>query len=948
MNRRVVLAVLFCVFFASPRGVGASDGTERLHVPEGFVVERVAGPPLVEHPMTAGLDDRGRLFVAENAGVNLDFKQLQQDPPSKILLLEDTSGDGVFDRRTVFADKLTFPTGALWHDGALYVCSAPSVWRLIDTNGDDVADTREQIVTGFGSVGNAADLHGPFLGPEGWLYFCDGRNGHDLTLGDGTKWTGKAACVYRCRIDGSGLEVVFGGGFDNPVEIAFTPEGEPLVNVNLIQSQPHRVDAIVYGIEGGNYPYNETWRELKRTGEFQPTVGDLGWVATSGFMRYRGHALGSSYEGKYFTTQFNPHRVQSHLAQREGAGFHVTHEDFLTCDDPDFHPTDILEDADGNLLVIDTGGWFRIGCPNSQIAKPDVKGAIYRVRRSDAARHADVRDTIQREQGSAADPRLAAMRLAALMRDPQSEGTFLAGLKDTNLAVRREAAIGLGHLRCDAAVPPLLDAAASAGGDRFLEHAVTFALIQIADRKATVEGLRHANPAARRAALIALDQMNGENVTVDLVTPHLASDFMPLRATALAIAAEHADWAWQVAPTIRAALAKPDLDERDAESIRAAVSAYARAAPIQSLVTELLDTRETPADVRVLLLRSASESSVVPLPAQWVEPLRRALGDADERVVTQAVELIRGSGADAFDADLSALARDPAVPAPLRVAALGATLPRAAALETVDFDLLRSELSPGRAPLARLNAAQTLSAAPVSDAQLREVARIVASAGPLELPALLASFERSADAEVGAALLESLAKAKSLAGVTPAGLAHVLAKYPPAVQQSAAPLLAKINPDAAAQAARLAELTPLLTGGDPSRGQSIFFGKTVACTACHAVNGTGAAVGPDLSKIASIRSGPDLLESIVFPSASFARGYEPFVVQTQSNQVLAGVLAAETPEAIVLRTPAEVRIPRSSVKSIRQDRVSIMPQGLDAQLRREELADLLAFLQSLK
>jgi putative heme-binding domain-containing protein len=218
----------------------------------------------------------------------------------------------------------------------------------------------------------------------------------------------------------------------------------------------------------------------------------------------------------------------------------------------------------------------------------------------------------------------------------------------------------------------------------------------------------------------------------------------------------------------------------------------------------------------------------------------------------------------------------------------------------------------------------------------------------LELPPLLSAFEHSSDAGVGKALVDALNSSKALTGVTSAALTQALSKFPDEVKQSAAALVAKINPDAAAQKAKLAELAPLLKGGNLNRGQSVFFSKTASCSTCHTVRGIGAHVGPDLSQIASIRAPNDLLESLVFPSASFARGYEPFIVQTKANQVQAGVLAGETADAIVLRTPAEVRIPRSLVKSIRQDRVSIMPQGLDAQLSKTELADLLAFLQSLK
>jgi putative heme-binding domain-containing protein len=116
------------------------------------------------------------------------------------------------------------------------------------------------------------------------------------------------------------------------------------------------------------------------------------------------------------------------------------------------------------------------------------------------------------------------------------------------------------------------------------------------------------------------------------------------------------------------------------------------------------------------------------------------------------------------------------------------------------------------------------------------------------------------------------------------------------------------------------------------------------------VGDQGGRIGPDLSKIGAIRSGRDLLEAIVSPSSSFVRGYEPYLVASREGRQYMGTLARETVDAIVLNTSegAEVRIPRASIEELQQGRVSIMPQGLDTQLTREQLADLLAFLQTLR
>src|SRR5262249_40784925 len=409
----------------------------------------------------------------------------------------------------------------------------------------------------------------------------------------GTTLKGKAARIFRCRPDGSDIEVICGGGMDNPVEIAFTPEGEPFATVNILHARPARNDGIIYAIEGGVWPWHDVYKEFPRTGDLLPAATDLGWVAPSGLMRYRSETFGRGYRNNLFSAQFNRSRIQRHIVERDGAGFKIKSEDFLVSNDKDFHPTDVLEDADGSLLVIDTGGWFRIGCPTSQIAKPEIKGAIYRIRKKDARTVADprglkirwdklwdepsktspygllrdprfvVRDRAVAELakrgqteakalerflsfGTAAGAeqkaqlyrnvvwalgrmevpatrtplyygllhhdeqtvRLAAIHCLGLNRDVEALAKLNEIVReDKDAAIRRQAATALGRIGKSEAIPALMGAMARTAGDRFLEHAIIYALIQINHRDNTAKYLADQLPAVRRAALIALDQM---------------------------------------------------------------------------------------------------------------------------------------------------------------------------------------------------------------------------------------------------------------------------------------------------------------------------------------------------------------------------------------------------------------------------------------------------------
>jgi putative membrane-bound dehydrogenase-like protein len=197
-------------------------GLAKIAVPPGFEIDLVAGPPLVERPMMASFDDGGRLYVCDSAGVNLRGAELAKNPPHAIRMLEDTDGDGRFDKSTLFADKMLFPQGIVWHDGSVYCSSPPSFWKLTDTDGDGAADQREELVTGFANTGVADDMHGGSLGPDGRLYWCAGRFPHAIRRPGGPViHQGTAPLVLRAKCDGSELEVVCGSQ-GNAVGVAFT------------------------------------------------------------------------------------------------------------------------------------------------------------------------------------------------------------------------------------------------------------------------------------------------------------------------------------------------------------------------------------------------------------------------------------------------------------------------------------------------------------------------------------------------------------------------------------------------------------------------------------------------------------------------------------------------------------------------------------------------------
>jgi putative membrane-bound dehydrogenase-like protein len=1026
------ISLLAALAFAAEGVKPAGKGTPLpvpLVVPEGFEIELVAGPPLVEHPIAASFDDQGRLYVAESSGEKLPTAEMAKRQTHSIRVLEDTDGDGKFDKAHTFADRLTFPEGVLWYDGAVYTASPPFVWKFEDSRGAGVADRRTEWQKGF-QIGHCANEgHGPYAGPDGRIYWCKGGfTEHRLQGAGGKELRDRASHVFRCRPEGCEVEAVISGGMDNPVGVTFTPEGELIFSCTFYTNPNQGLrDALIHGVEGGVYPkVHGVLDGLKRTGDFLPALTHLGPAAPAGITTYQSSAFGNSYVGNVFSAQFNMHKVGRHVLRRAGSTFESKNEDFVHSPSTDFHPTDVLEDADGSLLVVNTGGWYMICCPTSQIAKPQVLGGIYRVRKKGAARPNDPRGLTLKWDGMTPaeltavldDPRFAvrnravrqlgkrgaeavgalahvlkdgrttlarrnaawaltqidgsaaraavrgvltdrdisvrqtAAYSAGLHRDAEAQPALVAMLGSAPPPLRREAATALGRLGSSAAVPALL-AALRPEDDRILEHAILYALIEIADRPALTQALASENALVRRAALMALDQTDDGSLKASTVTLLLKDADARVQAVALEALEHHPAWAREVLGEVRTWFGKGDLPAGSADDARRLLAAYSRDPAVQAFVVESLRSQGTPPAGRRLLLEVMAQAPLRPWPPSWRDELARRLADADEGVLRQAAATLRAvpeARSPACTQPLLTVAADEQRPADLRAAALAAAAPQLTGVDPPLFAFLLKCLAGSQPALLRATAAEAIGQLTLPEDQLARLAAILPDASALELPRLLASFEKSTNTAVGKALVEAVDKAPAARGLRAEVLTRTLEKYPAEVRQAARPLLDRLTEDVAKQKARLDELSVGLSAGDPQRGRQVFLGPKATCAACHAVAGQGGPVGPDLTKIGATRSERDLLEAVVFPSASFVRGYEPYVIHTRTGLSYSGVIRRETADALVVATgpAAEVRVSRSAIEEIEPGKTSVMPEGLDRQLSHQELADLIAYLRTLK
>jgi putative membrane-bound dehydrogenase-like protein len=1008
-------------------------------LPDGYEIEQIAGPDLVERPITIDFDEQGNMYAADSSGSNEPTAKQAENPTHRIVKLIDRDGDGRFDERTIFADKMMFPEGTMWLDGSLYVAAPPTIWKLTDTDGDGVADKREEWFKGKTLTGCANDLHGPYRGPDGWIYWCKGAFAEQTYDRPGRKpLVSRASHIFRCRPDGSKIEAVMTGGMDNPVDCVFTPDGERIFNTTfLVNPAGGMRDGIIHAIYGGVYGKDHDVLDgHPRTGDLMPVLDHLGPAAPAGLTIAESNGLGDDVRGDIFCCQFNRHKVSRHKLERDGASFKTIDSDFVVSSHIDFHPTDVVEDADGSLIVVDTGGWYKLCCPTSQFAKPDVLGGIYRVRKIGAEKVEDPRGTkidfaklhfddlielfddarvvvrtrAQRELSAKGkdfvdslrramhrrdasvskrlgivwtlnsmdspearlvvrtmvldpDPTVAAAALhgISLWRDAPAKEHLLHTLKHWQPHVQRLAVECLGRIGEADAVPALLELADKTGNDRALEHAVIYALIEIGAVKETEKGLTSESSRIRKAALIALDQMDeaggpDANLSPAVVAEALGSHDAALRQAAVDIMQRHSDWGPQLSDWLAQHAPDAKTADEQIETWAGLLGTLSDAESVQKIAADALGSESTSPKVKLAVAKAMRRFSGKQLPSTWLVAFESLLTSASATpeltaaVVDTARSLKASKTNPAIVTALLAFAdRDGSTPSQ-QLAALAAAAEAHPVIADSVFNKLTAVLQPSQPVAERMLATECLTQANLSLDQRLKLIGVLKQVGPLEFDRLLSVFEGQTDRGLGTELVAALGDAEAFSSLRGERLKNVLSKFDGDVMTAAEPLMARLDAEVKEQRARLETLFAEMPKGDVRRGHAVFQSTKASCIACHAMGYLGANVGPDLTKIGQIRTDKDLLESILFPSASFVRSYEPVTVALTDGRSVSGLIRRDNGRELVVATGPnkEERIPRDEVEEITPSTVSIMPAGLEKQLSMQELADLIAFLKAAK
>jgi putative membrane-bound dehydrogenase-like protein len=376
---------------------------------EGLQATLWAAEPLVINPTTIDIDSRGRVWVTEGLNYRLHrnvARKMERLPEAdSIKILEDTDNDGKADKVTVFADKIfPVPMGIAVEerydrDGKytgcrVYVGNSPNVLVLEDSDGDDKADARYPLLTGFGGIDSDHGVHGMTLGIDGKLYFTHGDGccsvqpeggekvqNFDVTDKSGRKvTTDQLATTLRVNRDGTQFEILADRQRNN-YEAAQDSYGNVFVSDN--DDDGRRGSRVLWIMDGGRYGYRTPGSPLHWGEDVPGNVPKLvgtGNGSPCGIFSYEGTLFGDAARGSLLEADAGTRQINWFPLTRQGAAFRTVHNVFLSSDDPWFRPVDAAAAPDGSVFVAD---WYDAGVGGHAFSD-QTTGRIYRVTPKDA------------------------------------------------------------------------------------------------------------------------------------------------------------------------------------------------------------------------------------------------------------------------------------------------------------------------------------------------------------------------------------------------------------------------------------------------------------------------------------------------------------------------------------------------------------------------------------